>query len=126
MLTSFEANGRVHFVAPKLFEMSLCLLGAQKEEGWFFVDAQFLFTVGGDATGMHGTCPLGRPHSAHLTVLKSSLANLREPSRDISLIRRILVLRFISPSLHPKVKPPRLLSLLRHGQNYLKTWSTRP
>ncbi|THG95558.1 hypothetical protein EW026_g6123 [Hermanssonia centrifuga] len=46
------ADGRVHFVIPKLFEASMCLKGAQKDEGWFFVDIEFLFTVGGDPTGM--------------------------------------------------------------------------
>ncbi|KAI0785537.1 MED14-domain-containing protein [Abortiporus biennis] len=45
-------GGRVHFTAPKLFEASLCLRGAKKEDGWFFVDVEFLFTVGGDPTGM--------------------------------------------------------------------------
>ncbi|KAL6308200.1 MED14-domain-containing protein [Sparassis latifolia] len=46
------ADGRVHFVAPKLFEASLCVRGAQKGDGWFFVNVEFLFTVGGDRTGM--------------------------------------------------------------------------
>ncbi|KAI0829900.1 MED14-domain-containing protein [Trametes gibbosa] len=46
------ADGRVHFAAPKLFEASLCLRGAGKNDGWFFVDVSFLFTVGGDQTGM--------------------------------------------------------------------------
>ncbi|GJE97389.1 Med14 domain-containing protein [Phanerochaete sordida] len=45
-------DGRVNFVAPKLFQVSLCLLGAKQEDGWFFVDVEFLFTVGGDVTGM--------------------------------------------------------------------------
>lgn len=46
------ADGRAHFIAPKLFEVSVCLLGAKREDGWFFVDVEFLFTVGGDVTGM--------------------------------------------------------------------------
>ncbi|EKM54002.1 uncharacterized protein PHACADRAFT_174499 [Phanerochaete carnosa HHB-10118-sp] len=46
------ADGRVHFIASKLFEVSLCLLGAKKEDGWFFVDVEFLFSVGGDVSGM--------------------------------------------------------------------------
>ncbi len=50
-----SADGRVHFVIPKLFEASMCLKGAQKDEGWFFVDIEFLFTVGGDPTGMQGS-----------------------------------------------------------------------
>lgn len=48
------ANGRVFFTAPKLFEVSLCLNGANSEDGWFFVDVDFLFVVGGDVTGMQG------------------------------------------------------------------------
>ncbi|KAI0745059.1 MED14-domain-containing protein [Earliella scabrosa] len=45
-------NGRVFFTAPKLFELSLCLRGARPNDGWFFVNVTFLFTVGGDQTGM--------------------------------------------------------------------------
>lgn len=45
------AGGRVHFVVPKLFEASICLRGAEKDDGWFFVSVKFLFRVGGDATG---------------------------------------------------------------------------
>lgn len=48
------ADGRVFFTAPKLFEVSLCLNGAKQEDGWFFVDVDFLFVVGGDVTGMQG------------------------------------------------------------------------
>ena len=48
-------NGRVFFTAPKLFELSLCLRGAQQNDGWFFVNVTFLFTVGGDQTGMQGS-----------------------------------------------------------------------
>ena len=48
-------SGRVHFTAPKLFELSLCLRGARRNDGWFFVNVTFLFTVGGDQTGMLGT-----------------------------------------------------------------------
>ncbi len=49
-----SADGRVRFFAPRLFEASLCLLGAIQDDGWFFVDVEFLFTVGGDSTGMQG------------------------------------------------------------------------
>lgn len=48
------ADGRVFFTAPKLFEVSLCIKGAKQDDGWFFVDVDFLFTVGGDVTGMQG------------------------------------------------------------------------
>lgn len=45
-------DGRVYFVVPKLFETSLCLRGAEKDDGWFFVHVEFLFNVGGDSTGL--------------------------------------------------------------------------
>ena len=48
------ADGRVYFTAPKLFEASLCIKGAKKEDGWFFDDVEFHFNVGGDVTGMQG------------------------------------------------------------------------
>ncbi|KAI5116984.1 hypothetical protein M0805_001593 [Coniferiporia weirii] len=41
-------DGRVHFTVPNLFEASISLRGAQKEDGWFFVHIEFLHTVGGD------------------------------------------------------------------------------
>ncbi|KAJ7078861.1 mediator complex subunit MED14-domain-containing protein [Mycena belliarum] len=46
------ADGRVSFTVPDLFEMSLCLRGGLKEDGWFFVHVEFLITVGGDLTGI--------------------------------------------------------------------------
>ncbi|KAI0316938.1 mediator complex subunit MED14-domain-containing protein [Amylostereum chailletii] len=46
------ADGRVFFSVPNTFEASLGLLGGQPTDGWFFVDAVFLFNVGGDPTGM--------------------------------------------------------------------------
>ncbi|EMD37772.1 hypothetical protein CERSUDRAFT_73593 [Gelatoporia subvermispora B] len=45
-------KGRVHFTAPRLFETSLCLKGAQSNDGWFVVDVEFLFNVGGDQSGL--------------------------------------------------------------------------
>lgn len=51
---AFVADGRVYFTAPKLFKTSLCLRGAQKDEGWFFVHVEFLITIGGDLTGLQG------------------------------------------------------------------------
>ncbi|KAL4077046.1 mediator complex subunit MED14-domain-containing protein [Scleroderma yunnanense] len=47
------AGGRVHFTAPNLFETSICLRGAEQDDGWFFVSVKFLITVGGDMTGTH-------------------------------------------------------------------------
>ncbi|KAF9220121.1 MED14-domain-containing protein [Gyrodon lividus] len=45
------AGGRVHFTVPGLFETSVCLRGAEKNDGWFFVNVKFLIAVGGDMTG---------------------------------------------------------------------------
>lgn len=50
----FPGDGRVFFTAPRLFTTSLCLKGALPDDGWFFVDVEFLFNVGGDPTGMEG------------------------------------------------------------------------
>ena len=47
-------DGRVHFTVPNLFETSLSLTGAGKEDGWFFVHVEFLHHVGGDMTGVQG------------------------------------------------------------------------
>lgn len=47
-------DGRVSFIAPHLFEVSLCVKGAKKDDGWFCADVEFLFSVGGDPTGMQG------------------------------------------------------------------------
>ncbi|KAF9242015.1 mediator complex subunit MED14-domain-containing protein [Melanogaster broomeanus] len=44
-------GGKVLFTVPNLFETSVCLRGADKIDGWFFVNVKFLFTVGGDMTG---------------------------------------------------------------------------
>ena len=49
-------DGRVFFTAPKLFEASLFLGGSQRDDGWFFANVRFLFTIGGDLTGVQGTC----------------------------------------------------------------------
>ncbi|KAI0068848.1 MED14-domain-containing protein [Artomyces pyxidatus] len=46
------ADGRAFFAVPKLFEVSLSVRGGQKDDGWFFVNVEFLFNVGGDLTGM--------------------------------------------------------------------------
>jgi mediator of RNA polymerase II transcription subunit 14 len=57
------ADGRVYFTVPKLFEASLCLRGAEREEGWFFVHVEFLITIGGDLTGMQGMLRTARIRS---------------------------------------------------------------
>ncbi|KAN0107393.1 Mediator complex subunit MED14 domain containing protein [Russula decolorans] len=45
-------DGRAWFTVPNLFETSVCLRGGNQDDGWFFVHVEFLFTVGGDRTGM--------------------------------------------------------------------------
>ena len=47
-------DGRVFFIAPRLFRTSLCVCGARKDDGWFFLDVEFLFNIGGDATSLQG------------------------------------------------------------------------
>ncbi|KXN90150.1 Mediator of RNA polymerase II transcription subunit 14 [Leucoagaricus sp. SymC.cos] len=42
------ADGRVYFTVPNLFETSLCLSGVGPDDGWFFVNVEFLIEVGGD------------------------------------------------------------------------------
>ncbi|KAI0296496.1 mediator complex subunit MED14-domain-containing protein [Multifurca ochricompacta] len=51
-LYMLTADGRAWFTVPNLFETSICLRGGNQEDGWFFVHVEFLFTVGGDRTGM--------------------------------------------------------------------------
>ena len=70
------ADGRVHFTVPKLFKASMCLLGAHHEDGWFFVDVEFLFNIGGDTTGMQST--YGLPCLAP-RLLSPSIPRLPEP-----------------------------------------------
>lgn len=48
------ANGRVYFISPKLFEVSLYLQG--EDEGWVMLNVEFLIKIGGDLTGMEGLC----------------------------------------------------------------------
>ncbi|KAI9442706.1 MED14-domain-containing protein [Lactarius indigo] len=45
-------DGRAWFTVHNLFEASICLRGGNQDHGWFFVHVEFLFTVGGDRTGM--------------------------------------------------------------------------
>ncbi|KAJ8518069.1 hypothetical protein ONZ45_g4838 [Pleurotus djamor] len=54
-------DGRVYFTIPRLFETSVCLRGAEKDDGWFFVHVEFLINIGGDLTGMEEfpRAPLG-------------------------------------------------------------------
>lgn len=48
------ADGRVYFTSPKLFEVSLYLQG--EAEGWVLLNVEFLIKIGGDLTGMQGSC----------------------------------------------------------------------
>ncbi|KAL5506965.1 RGR1 [Sanghuangporus vaninii] len=43
-------DGRAHFTVQDLFETSLALRGARKDDGWFFGHVEFLHKVGGDLT----------------------------------------------------------------------------
>ncbi|ESK91030.1 hypothetical protein Moror_16335 [Moniliophthora roreri MCA 2997] len=45
------ADGCVYFTAPKLFEVSIRLTGAQPHDRWLFVHVDFLLNIGGDMTG---------------------------------------------------------------------------
>lgn len=49
------AGGRVHFTVLGLFETSVCMRGAEKDDGWFLVNVKFLISVGGDMSGADGT-----------------------------------------------------------------------
>ncbi|KAJ3571005.1 hypothetical protein NP233_g4045 [Leucocoprinus birnbaumii] len=40
------ADGRVYFTVPNVFETSLCLSGVGPDDGWFFVNVEFLIEVG--------------------------------------------------------------------------------
>ncbi|KZT40826.1 MED14-domain-containing protein [Sistotremastrum suecicum HHB10207 ss-3] len=44
------SRGRVVFTCSKLFEVSICLRGALPDDGWFFVNVEFLINVAGDVT----------------------------------------------------------------------------
>ncbi|KAF8256603.1 mediator complex subunit MED14-domain-containing protein [Lactarius quietus] len=63
-------DGRAWFTVPNLFEASVCLRGGNQDDGWFFVHVEFLFTVGGDRTGMQGPIPpqTHRRPQGHLTI----------------------------------------------------------
>lgn len=61
MISYAVHDGRVFFIAPKLFEASLFLGGSQQDDGWFFANVRFLFTIGGDLTGIQGTHLPPRP-----------------------------------------------------------------
>ena len=58
MVSYIVHDGRVFFTAPKLFEASLFLGGSQRDDGWFFANVRFLFTIGGDLTGIQGMRPV--------------------------------------------------------------------
>ncbi|KAL1725057.1 hypothetical protein EV714DRAFT_277885 [Schizophyllum commune] len=44
------AGGRVYLAVHNLFEVSFCLVGAQKDGGWFTIHLEFLIGIGGYAT----------------------------------------------------------------------------
>ncbi|KAI0031227.1 mediator complex subunit MED14-domain-containing protein [Vararia minispora EC-137] len=41
-------DGRAFFTVPGLFEASVCLLGMEKTDSWFFTGVEFLFNIGGE------------------------------------------------------------------------------
>lgn len=55
----------------------MCLLGGDKNDGWFFVHVEFLITVGGDLTGLQGSMIFAR----FLFIIAQNLAEFpRVPS----------------------------------------------
>ena len=44
----------MYFTVPELFEVSLCVRGAEQDAGWFVVNVEFLLNVGGDPTSVQG------------------------------------------------------------------------
>jgi len=76
MISYTVHDGRVFFTAPKLFEASLFLGGSQRGDGWFFANVRFLFTIGGDLTGIQGGYP-SPPVCRILISIQISLASRR-------------------------------------------------
>ncbi|KAL1745364.1 mediator complex subunit MED14-domain-containing protein [Schizophyllum fasciatum] len=71
------AGGRVYFTVPNLFEVGICLVGAQKDDGWFTTHFEFLIGIGGDATEVQDLprIPTGIT-KAHLTLEGDRLLGL--------------------------------------------------
>ncbi|KAI5889049.1 MED14-domain-containing protein [Schizophyllum commune H4-8] len=71
------AGGRVYFTVPNLFEVGVCLVGAQKDDGWFTTHFEFLIGIGGDATEVQEIprIPTGIT-KAHLTLEGDRLLGL--------------------------------------------------
>ncbi|TRM70306.1 mediator complex subunit MED14-domain-containing protein [Schizophyllum amplum] len=77
MLQYRIAGGRVYFTVPGLFKVGICLLGAQKDSGWFTTHFEFLIGIGGDATEVQEVprIPTGIT-KAHLTMEGDRLLGL--------------------------------------------------
>ena len=73
------ADGRVYFTVPKLFEVSLCVRGAEKDAGWFFVNVEFLLNVGGDPTSVQGDYYFRQPSISILNALQWTSEFPRKP-----------------------------------------------
>lgn len=72
----YKEDGRVFFTVPKLFEVSVCLLGPSPEAGWFFGHVEFPIQVQGELASLQGaSTPYNQMHV--LIVLQSSLDVLR-------------------------------------------------
>ncbi len=79
LTTRRTVDGRVWFTVPSLFETSICLRGGNQDDGWFFVHVEFLFTVGGDRTGMQGLYSYYLSYVFHLSHIKSFRENPLAP-----------------------------------------------
>ena len=72
----------MHFTVPGLFETSVCMRGAEKDDGWFFVNVKFLISVGGDMSGADGTF-------ARRGLLKLSFSDFAEfPQEPTGVLKR--------------------------------------
>ncbi|KAL1667181.1 mediator complex subunit MED14-domain-containing protein [Schizophyllum commune] len=82
------AGGRVYFTVPNLFEVGVCLVGAQKDDGWFTTHFEFLIGIGGDATEVQEIprIPTGIT-KAHLTLEGDRLLGLytKIPEEQIAM-----------------------------------------
>lgn len=115
-------DGRAHFNVPNMFETSISLRGAQKDDGWFFVHVEFLHNVGGDLTDVQGMSDCEHPRGRILRPIQTFLDDQPMHSSNISQKRRTQGL----PTIYPfHLTPILFLALsLRHDLNYHPGQST--
>jgi hypothetical protein len=77
----FADDGRAFFTVPNSFETSISLTGAGKEDGWFFVHAEFLHNVGGDLVSSQGALPV-QSHLAGMTLTTTRVSSPTERSHQ--------------------------------------------